>query len=197
MKHLLLLCLLLAGLGCSRPRIRPLDPASVVLAFGDSLTFGAGAEPNQSYPALLAESLGCRVINGGVSGELSAEGLLRLPELLDEHKPNLVILCHGGNDLLAKHAEAAIQANLDAMITLAQNRGADVILIGVPKPGLLLRAPSFYQDLAAHHKIPCDSKIIPKILSSPSLKSDYVHPNATGYQRMAEAIAELIRKSQG
>jgi lysophospholipase L1-like esterase len=82
------------------------------------------------------------------------------------------------------------------MITLAQNRGADVILIGVPKPGLLLRAPSFYQDLAAHHKIPGDFKTIPKILSSPSLKSDYIHPNAAGYQRMAESIAELIRKSQ-
>jgi acyl-CoA thioesterase-1 len=197
MKSIVLLCLLLAGLGCSRPHIGTIDSSSVILAFGDSLTFGAGAEPNQSYPSLLAEALGCQVINAGVPGELSAEGRLRLPELLDQYKPNLMILCHGGNDLLAKQDEALIEANLDAMIKLAKEKEIDVILIGVPKPSLLLRAPDFYQELAARYAILCDSKTIPKILSSPSLKSDYVHPNEAGYRRMAEAIAELIRKSQG
>ena len=196
MKYILLFCLLLAGLGCSRPQIRPLPPSSVILAFGDSLTFGAGAEPNESYPVLLSRLIGCRVINGGISGELSAEGLQRLPALLEQHRPNLVILCHGGNDLLAKNDEAAIKANLDAMIRLAKDQGADVILIGVPKPGLLLRAPRFYQDLATRHGIPYDSKTIPKIISSRALKSDYVHPNAAGYKQIADSIAELIRKSQ-
>jgi lysophospholipase L1-like esterase len=198
MKHFILLfCLLLSGLGCSRPHIGRIDSSSVILAVGDSLTFGIGAEPSQSYPSLLSEMMGCRVVNAGVSGELSAAGLQRLPELLDQYHPNLMILCHGGNDLLAKQDESLIEANLDAMLKLAKEREVDVILIGVPKPGLLLRAPGFYQNLATRHKIPCDSKTIPKILSSPSLKSDYVHPNAAGYQRMAEVIAELIRKSQG
>jgi len=196
MKPILLICLLMGALGCSRPHIGRIDSSSVILAFGDSLTFGTGAEPNESYPSLLSERMGCRVINAGVSGELSAEGLLRLPELLDQYKPNLVILCHGGNDFLAHQDEALIQANLDGMIKLAKERGADVILIGVPKPSLILRSPDLYQDLAGRYSIPCDSKIIPKILSSPSLKSDYVHPNAAGYQRMADFIAELIRKSQ-
>lgn len=195
-KHGLLIALLIGTWGCGRPHIRPLDASSVILAFGDSLTAGQGAAPQEAYPVILSNLLGCPVINAGVSGELSSEGLSRLPDLLTQHRPQLVIVCHGGNDLLAKNAEAAIQANLDAMIRLAKDQGTEVILIGVPKPGLLLRAPDFYQDLADRHKIPYDAKAISKILSSPSLKSDYVHPNAAGYQRMAEVIAELIRKSQ-
>lgn len=191
-----MLCLLLGVLGCSRPHMAQLTSSSVVLAFGDSLTFGVGAEPHESYPVLLSRILGCRVINAGVSGELSDEGLQRLPGLLDQHRPKLLILCHGGNDLLAKNDEVSIKANLSAMIKLAKDQDMDVILIGVPKPGLILRSPGFYQELADQYRIPYDAKTIPKIVSSPSLKSDYVHPNAAGYQRMAESIAGLIQKSQ-
>ncbi len=73
---------------------------------------------------------------------------------------------------------------------------SDVILIGVPSPGLFLNVPSFYKKLAKEHDIPFSSDIIPDVLSTPSLKSDYVHPNAEGYYEIAQAIADLIRKSQ-
>ena len=82
------------------------------------------------------------------------------------------------------------------MVCMAQAVGADVILIGVPRPGLLLRVPSFYRQIADKNGIPCDSKTLARILSSPSLKSDYVHPNAAGYRRLAESVAALIRESQ-
>ncbi len=183
--------------GCGRqPRIAKLSAASVVVAFGDSLTAGTGASLAESYPAVLAEMLGCRVINAGVPGEVSSAALKRLPTVLQDQKADLVILCEGGNDLLGKEDDDVIRKNIDAMVAVARDAGANVVLIGVPRPGLRLKVPQFYRQVADKHGIPYDSKTIAQILSSRSLKSDYVHPNAAGYRRMAESIAGLIRASQ-
>jgi len=140
--------------------------------------------------------LGCRVVTAGVPGEESSAALRRLPIVLQKEKANLVILCEGGNDLLRKREDEVIRGNLDAMVSMAHDVGADVILIGVPRPGLRLKVPSFYQQVADKHGIPCDTKTIAQVFSSPFLKSDYVHPNAAGYRRLAEAIAALIQECQ-
>ncbi len=165
-----------------------------MLAFGDSLTSGVGAKEEESYPAVLARLLGCRVVNGGVAGEVTREGLARLPELLRSHRPQMVILCFGGNDMLRKLSHAEITRNLSEMIRAVRQAEADVILLGVPQPGLLLRAPSLYQEIAEEFGLVYEGKIVPKILSTPSLKSDLIHPNACGYKRLAERLAEVIRK---
>jgi lysophospholipase L1-like esterase len=185
---------LLGGCG-GRPTIHPLDRDSVVVAFGDSLTAGTGAEEGESYPAVLAGLLGCRVVNAGVPGEVTAQGVRRLPAVLAQHKPDLVVLCHGGNDLL-QHVEAsAVAANLQEMVEAARSAGADVLVIGVPQPGLFLKAPPFYAEVARRCGVPCDAKVLPEILAKGSLKSDTIHPNAEGYRRLAQRVAELIRKS--
>lgn len=192
-----ILCLLILSLGCGRnPRIAKLTESSVVLAFGDSLTAGTGANSAESYPSVLADMLGCRVVNEGVPGEESSAALQRLPTVLQKEKADLVILCEGGNDMLGKQDDGIISRNLDAMVAMAHNAGTDVILIGVPRPGLRLKAPQFYKQIADKNSIPYDSKTIARILSSRSLKSDYVHPNAAGYRQLAESIAALIRASQ-
>ena len=188
--------LLVAGCcGCGGlVRFTPLTSDSVVLAFGDSLTAGTGAEEEEAYPAVLASLLGCKVVNAGVPGERSDEGLDRLASLLKRHKPALVILCHGGNDMLQKSNESDIADNLRAMIGLVQSSGADVLLLGVPKPGLFLKAPRFYAEVAKASQVAYDGKILPGILSAPSLKSDLIHPNADGYRKLAERVAALVRK---
>lgn len=178
------------------PSLRPLPPDAVVLAFGDSLTYGTGAGREQSYPARLAERLGVTVINAGVPGEVSTAGRQRLPELLDEHLPDLVILCHGGNDLLRRQSTTELEANLRAMIEQSRAKGIQVVLVGVPQPGLSLSVPRLYAALAREYELPYEGDVLPEILGNTRLKSDTVHPNAIGYQQLAEALATLIETAR-
>src|SRR5258706_11743946 len=101
-----------AGCGGSKARIGKLERGATVLAFGDSLTFGTGAGAGESYPAVLARSTGLNVLNAGVPGETSAEGLERLPDVLEETQPKLLILCHGGNDFLRKMDDSGVASNV-------------------------------------------------------------------------------------
>jgi len=198
MRILRALLLVLAALGAAcgdSPKLAPLAADAVVLAFGDSLTYGTGASEAQSYPAQLEAIIGRRVVRDGVPGEVSAQALARLPEALEAHRPQLLILCIGGNDFLRNLGKAQVEANVRRMIFLAQERGTGVLLIGTPEKGLLLTPPAFYADLAKQAGIPYEGKVIGEILRKSELKSDPIHPNAQGYRLIAERIAERLRKS--
>lgn len=114
--------------------------------------------------------------------------------MLEREKPALLILCHGGNDLLRRLDQKQIANNLRAMIRLARERGVAVVIIAVPSPGIALSPPPFYREIAAETKIPCEENVLTMVLSDGSLKSDYIHPNAAGYRRLAESIAALLKK---
>lgn len=172
-----------------------LPKQSVILAFGDSLTYGYGALQQESYPSRLEQKIGRKVINAGIPGELSAQGLQRLPALLQKYHPDILILCHGGNDLLQKKSRAALRENLERMIRLAQAKRIEVILIAVPEFGLLhLSAVPLYNELAEQYKLPIESDILPELLHDNRYKSDYIHPNAAGYEKMAEAMEKILKK---
>lgn len=174
--------------------VLPLD--TKVLAFGDSLTFGYGVKPSQSYPAVLSELLHTRVINEGISGEMSAEGLNRLPSALEKHKPHILVLCHGANDILRKRDLIVMKENVSKMIALAQEKGIYVLLVGVPTYDILsFNVPSLYYDVAKSHGIEIEDKSLSKILETDALKSDNVHPNADGYRLMALNIAKILSEN--
>ncbi|HZT63818.1 MAG TPA: arylesterase [Burkholderiales bacterium] len=194
-RAVLVLLALLAACTGGQPKLQRLAPDAVVLAFGDSLTFGLGANPGESYPVRLQELIGRKVVSSGVIGETSAGGLSRLPVVLEETKPQLVILCEGGNDFLQKLDEAQAANNLRAMVRLAKARGAQVVLVAVPKPGLLPSPADFYSAVAKEFGLPHEETVLRKILTDNALKSDLVHPNAAGYARLADAIAALLRKT--
>ena len=197
-KHLFLFGLLLL-LGACSERIEPLPPLAhnaVILAFGDSLTYGSGASAQQSYPAVLQALSGREVINAGIPGEVSSEGLARLPALLDEYQPQLLLLCHGGNDMLRRQDVAQMAHNLQAMVALAHQRGIPVVLLGVPKPAIFgLKSADEYYRVARATGIPIEDTVVPRVLSDNSLKSDQIHPNAAGYRQMAEAVHALLQQA--
>ena len=182
--------------GCGKgAQVSALGNNDVVLAFGDSLTFGTGALPTESYPAQLQTLIGHKVVNAGVPGEISGDGLQRLPELLEEVRPKLLILCHGGNDFLRKSSEAEAAANVRAMIRLAKDQGIGIILIATPRPGLSLSPPDFYAEIAKEFSIPFNDDVLKNVLRDNELKSDLVHPNGRGYARIAQALAKLLKKA--
>jgi lysophospholipase L1-like esterase len=166
-----------------------------ILAFGDSLTFGLGAEPYQSYPAMLQRMSGIKVVNAGVSGEVSTDGLKRLNTQLEQHQPALLILCHGGNDILRGLSKEALKTNLSAMVRLAREKQIEVLVVGMPDISALgFRALPLYKEVAKEHGTMYESGIIGKIMRNAGLKSDRIHPNAEGYRLMAEAFYDLLKE---
>src|SRR5919106_4302444 len=143
--------------GCSeRPKLERLSADAVVLAFGDSLTFGTGAAEEESYPAQLERIIGRKVVRAGVPGEVTAQALARLPAALDEHAPRLLLLCIGGNDFLRRLGNPQAERNVREMVKLARSRGIAVLLIGTPEPGFTVTPPAFYSSIAKEFRLPYD-----------------------------------------
>jgi lysophospholipase L1-like esterase len=184
--------------GCGRekvPKLSPVGPDDVIVAFGDSLTYGTGASEAESYPIVLGDLIKRKVVRAGVPGEVTSGGLARLESVIDEHQPKLMIVCLGGNDMLGRTADGPIVENLREIIKTIRGRGISVMLIGVPRPALITQAAPFYAELAREFDIPYEGTIVTDVLYQRDLKSDPIHPNARGYRKMAEAIAKLLKKA--
>jgi lysophospholipase L1-like esterase len=192
-RAILLACLAFAAACSDAPKLAPLAPDAVVLAFGDSITYGTGASESESYPAQLERLIGRTVVRAGVPGEVSAQALARLPEALEEHRPRLLVLCIGGNDFLRNLGKAQVAANVQTMVAVARQRGIDVVLIGTPEKGFTVTPPSFYAEIAEQLGIPYEGKVIGEILRNSEFKSDSIHPNARGYRMIAERVAALLK----
>jgi acyl-CoA thioesterase-1 len=191
----LLFAAVMSGCGDKVPRLSPVGPNDVIVAFGDSLTYGTGATESESYPAVLAQLIERKVVRAGVPGEVTEQGLARLQEVIEEHRPALMIVCLGGNDMLRHAADARISANLREIVKTLRGQGIGVMLVGVPKPALITSAAPFYAEVASEFGIPYEGTIVTDVLYQRDLKSDPIHPNAKGYRRMAEAIASLLKKA--
>jgi acyl-CoA thioesterase I len=180
-------------------RVQPLPAGSVVLALGDSITYGTGAAPEAAYPAQLAQLTGWHVVNAGVPGDTSAQALARLPGLLAEHQPALVIASIGGNDFLRRLPEADTEVNLRRIAALAREAGAQVLLVAVPRPTLAaavgagLSDHPLYDRVAAELALPLHAGGWAHVLGNEQLKSDQIHANAAGYRAFAEGLATSLR----
>jgi acyl-CoA thioesterase I len=193
--------LTLAACGRKPPAASAALPAgSTVLALGDSITFGTGAESAAAYPAQLAALTGWNVVNAGVPGNTAAQTVERLPALLDEHKPALVIVSAGGNDFLRRVPGAETEAALRNAIGLARDAGAQVLLVAVPQPSLGaaiggLSDHPLYAQLADELTLPLHANGWTKVLGEPKLRSDQIHANAAGYRAFAEGLAATLRST--
>ena len=178
----------------SKPRLNYLTSDAIILAFGDSLTAGNGASANESYPEVLASLINRKVINSGISGLQTGAALAKLPGLLEEYHPNLVILCLGGNDMLRNKKAESVEQNLNAMVEMILTKGSQVVLIGVPKPSISLMVPGFYEDIAKRYNVVIENEVLAELERNRKYKSDSIHLNAAGYRKMAERIASFLKE---
>jgi acyl-CoA thioesterase I len=189
--------------GCGRKQSAAgaaLPAGSSVLALGDSITFGTGADSAAAYPVQLAALTGWNVINAGVPGDSAAQAAERLPALLLEHKPALVLISAGGNDFLRHLPAAETEAALRSAIGSARDAGAQVLLIAVPQPtigaalGVGLSDHPLYAKLADELKLALHAKGWAKVLGDDKLRADQIHANARGYRAFAEGLAATLRE---
>lgn len=160
--------LMLAGMGLSatisvagcgsEPQQDILPAGSTVVALGDSLTYGYGANPKTAYPTVLAELSKWNVVNAGVNGDTSADVLTRVNEITEQN-PDLVLLGVGGNDVLQRIAPDTTRANIIATIDTLQSNNIDVVLIAEPylsTSALFGKASDnpLYEDIAEAEGIP-------------------------------------------
>ena len=188
-----LLLVTLAGCGRDKKTAQPVPPGSTVLALGDSLTFGTGASTETSYPAVLAGLTGWNVVNAGVPGDTSAQALARLPALLAEHQPKLVIVSIGGNDFLRKLPESDTRAHVHAICKQSLDAGAQVLLVAVPRATVAaalgqMTDHALYAEVAEDLKIPLQREAWGEVLAQPDLRADAVHSNARGYAQFARSV---------
>jgi acyl-CoA thioesterase I len=200
-RWIVLCCLSVVFAACSSEKLPAIPTGATVLILGDSLSYGTGAAAGEDYPTLLAQHTGWRVINAGIPGDTSEQGLARLPALLDEYHPVLLMIELGGNDFLRKIAITETESNLRAIIQAAKLNNIPTVLIAIPdyQPvkaafGGLTDHP-IYAKLAEETQITLVSHVFSPVLSTNALKADYVHPNAAGYQvveqNLREALVEL------
>lgn len=198
----LLLALLVLAAGCGEePRYAPLPPGSVVLAFGDSVTWGTGANRGEDFPSLLAARSGWEVVNAGVPGDTAAAARERIGGLLQQHNPALVIVELGGNDFLRKRADNQVAADLRAILQAVQEHGAIPVLVAVPRLSLLrasvgaLKDAPLYARLAEEQGILLVADVFSGVLSQESLRADSIHPNREGYEVFTDGLAAALREA--
>ncbi len=190
----------LAACGKHQPKAQALPAEATVLALGDSLTQGVGAKAGEAWPTLLAERTGWDVINAGISGDTSAQALDRLPDLLEEHAPALVVVSIGGNDFLRQMSADAAQANIRRICQQAKDSGAQVLLVAVPQFSLIaagtgrLSDHPLYATLAKELQLPLLEGAWAEVLSKPQWRSDQVHANAEGYAHFNAKLLDFARQ---
>ena len=199
---------------CSGDKNRAkLDANDEILAFGDSLTFGYGA--NSSYPQILSQISNHKVINAGVNGDTSADGLARIDanELWVSGRVGLVIICLGGNDFLRKIVPEQTKRNLSEIIDKVREtsnkfrgknannkRKIQIVLVGVPSINFgamlrILRDDKMFSQIAKEKDVLLFSGAWSEILSKNKYKSDQIHANDAGYALFAQKLAEFLHKN--
>ncbi len=211
-------CLLLAGCSREPPKAAPPESAQaspspaaapapdgrpIVVAFGDSLSAGFGADPGKSYPDFLQKELDrrgarYRVVNAGISGDTTTDGLERV-ETVTALKPAIVILEFGGNDGLRGLPVSTTRANLDQMIAALQKAGAKILLAGMTLPpnygpDYIHSFEAVYKDLAKHYGLALIPFLLRGVGGNPALmQRDGIHPTADGNRIVAQNVIESLQ----
>jgi len=193
-RGLLLFALLLFG--CAKAEVKFLTPhQGPVVVIGDSLSVGVGADrPEEGYVALLEKRLGIKIVNKGISGNTTEDGLARFEKDVLAEKPALVIIELGGNDFLRKVEAEQVFANLEKMIDLVQAQQVPVLLLGIQSSVLRDRHEADFRALAERKGTAYVPNIVADVAGNQALKADPIHPNSAGYVTLADRIEPELRR---
>ena len=175
------------------------EPPPTVLVIGDSLSAAYGMDMEQGWVHLLSEKLsdqspGATVVNASISGDTTGGGAQRLPPLLEQHEPSVVIIELGGNDGLRAYPIKQMRANLAKMTQASLEQGAKVLLLAAEAPPNLGRRYTTlfresYSQLANNENVVALPFIVESIfLSSDLMQSDRTHPNATAQPLLLDVV---------
>jgi acyl-CoA thioesterase-1 len=198
LSRLLFSCAILFSLfitfGCARYEVKNIDSiGSQIICFGNSITAGSGVSEKETYPYLLSELLDYAVINAGRPGEVSSDGLRRLENDVLVYQPRLVIIEFGGNDFLRKLPLSETIDNIRIITEAIQANGAMVAIADVSSGMIMKDYRNSYKRLARQAGAIFIPNLLKGIITNPSLKSDYIHPNAEGQRIIAERIYQAIK----
>lgn len=194
-----LLVFVLVACGREAPPVfTPLPSGAVVLVVGDSLVAGTGASRDAAWPEVMAQRSGWEVVNAGVPGDTTAGVRARLPALIEDYRPDALIIAIGGNDFLRNVPSEETRANLDAIVRESRAASRHVAVVAIPAVSAgravlgRLSDHELYAELAREHELALVSSAVSEVLSRPELRSDRIHANAQGYARIAENVLEAL-----
>lgn len=195
--RLSLLLLLTLALGPALAGRAAAQPSSV-LVLGDSLSAAYGMSTDAGWVSLLQRRLeergfNVRVVNASISGETTAGGLSRLPDLLKTHRPGVLVIALGANDGLRGFAFETLRGNLSRMIQLAREAGSRVLLAGIRLPPNYGAAytegfQAVFRELAAAQRVPLVPLLLAGVEGWDMMQADGIHPSAAAQPRILENV---------
>lgn len=164
-----------------------------IVFFGNSITAGVGAGPDEDFPTLVGRKLGVQVINAGVSGDTTGDALARIDRDVIAKKPSIVVVEFGGNDFLQKVNFEVTRKNYEEIMLKLSETDAKIVIVSVRTSAFGDKYVEFEKDLAKKYKAIYVDNILKGIISDPKLMADSIHPNAAGYQKIAKRLIDILR----
>lgn len=187
------LALGMVAAGCQKREIKNADSkGATIVCFGDSLTFGYGVAPGEDYPSRLSEMLSMPVLNAGIDGDSSPEALKRIQADALDRDPLIVIIEFGGNDFLRKVPLQTTVANISQMVDMVQQKGAMCAIVDISSGMFFSEYRQAFKKIAEEKHALFISSVLNGIITNPQMKSDFLHPNASGYRMIAERVHKKV-----
>lgn len=181
-------------IGCAQRPVKNIDSkGKTVICFGDSITAGEGVGEGEDFPGQLSQMLGVPIINAGENGDTSSAALGRLKRDVLDKQPLLVIVEFGGNDFLSKIPLEETVKNMRRMAEEIQAKGAMVAICDVSSGLIMENYRKRYKELAVQTQAIFIPSLLSGILTNPSLKIDYIHPNREGHRIFAQRIYSAVK----
>jgi len=190
---ILLGCSVIGFSACAKKEVKNINSSGEnIICFGDSITFGYGVRPGEDYPSILSKMVNMPVINAGLDGDTSISAFKRIEKDVLDREPFLVLIEFCGNDFLKDISQDITVNNIRAMALKAQGQGAITAIVDV-SAGLFLRDYRLkFSELARETGSIFIPAVLSGIITNPSMKSDFMHPNKEGYKIVAQRVYRAI-----